>query len=226
MASRPAAGGGRFVDVAPERLERWLAGFAERHGDVTVKAGSDRVTVTAADGGVAECHVPFAPLASSDSDGGPDPDSSCAGLIAHAQRQRRVGVLLVRLGGYAVGVFDGQTLVTSKVGSRQVHGRNSNGGWSQQRYARRRGNQVRDALDETADVAARVLAGHRLDGFVTGGDRAALATVLADPRLRHLSGITEPRVLDVPDPKLAVLTATPPLYRAVRVRIIDPDPSA
>ncbi|MEA3019858.1 MAG: Actinobacteria/chloroflexi release factor, partial [Actinomycetota bacterium] len=50
--------------------------------------------------------------------------------------------------------------------------------------------------------------------------------VLADPRLQHLSAVTEPRILDVPDPKLAVLTATPALYRAVRIRIIDPDPPA
>jgi hypothetical protein len=222
VASRPAAGGGRFVDVAPERLERWLAGFCERHGSATTDFRADRVTVTASDGAVADVHVPFAPLAV-------DNSLPYAGLVAHVLRQRRVGVLLVRLGGYAVGVFDGETLITSKVGSRQVHGRNSNGGWSQQRYARRRDNQVRDALEETADVAARLLAGNAgpaqsLDGFVTGGDRAAIAAVLVDPRLQHLSRVTEPRILDVPDPKLAVLTATPALYRAVSIRIIDPDP--
>ena len=35
MAARPAAGGGRWVDVAPERLTRWLENFATRHGDYT-----------------------------------------------------------------------------------------------------------------------------------------------------------------------------------------------
>ena len=34
-----------------------------------------------------------------------------------------VGALLVRLGGYAVGVFEGERLVASKVGSRFVKGR-------------------------------------------------------------------------------------------------------
>ena len=29
---RPAAGGGRWIEVAPIRFERWCAGFAERHG--------------------------------------------------------------------------------------------------------------------------------------------------------------------------------------------------
>ncbi|HWH27783.1 MAG TPA: hypothetical protein VNU26_02270, partial [Mycobacteriales bacterium] len=50
--ARPAAGGGRWVDVAPERLERWLAGFAERHGPTQQAAASDggQVVVAAADG--------------------------------------------------------------------------------------------------------------------------------------------------------------------------------
>ena len=33
MRSRPAAGGGRWVEVDPERLSRWVAGFAERQGE-------------------------------------------------------------------------------------------------------------------------------------------------------------------------------------------------
>ena len=49
-ASRPAAGGGRWVEVPPERLARWLDGFAARHGDPAV-AGT---TYTAPDGAVAQ----------------------------------------------------------------------------------------------------------------------------------------------------------------------------
>src|SRR4029079_14895771 len=39
-----------------------------------------------------------------------------------------VGALLVRLGGYAVGVFEGERLVASKVGSRFLKGRHQKGG--------------------------------------------------------------------------------------------------
>src|SRR6185312_1661299 len=48
--------------------------------------------------------------------------------------------LLVRLGGYAAGVFTGAPpgLVASKVGRRLVHGRSAAGGQSQHRFARRR----------------------------------------------------------------------------------------
>ncbi|HWG92961.1 MAG TPA: acVLRF1 family peptidyl-tRNA hydrolase [Mycobacteriales bacterium] len=209
-ASRPAAGGGRWVEVGPDRLERWLAGFAARHGSTTVDAGPDRVVVTAADGARAEVEVPFPPLAGD--------------LVAHVLRARRTGLLLVRLGGHAVGVAEGDRLVVSKVGSRPVHGRNAAGGWSQQRFARRRDGQVRVALQAAAGTAARVLVPHAasLDGVVLGGDRSAVEAVLEDPRLGPLRPLVTGRVLDVPDPRLAVLEQAVPRARAVQVRVVDP----
>ncbi len=217
MASRPAAGGGRHVDVAPERLEKWLTGFADRHGPTTWSATGERVDVVAADGARAECDVPFAPLLP------PDATVAYAGLVEHALTDRRVGVLLVRLGGYAAGIFEGTTLTTSKVGSKSVHGRNSNGGWSQHRFARRREGQVKVALSDSADVAVRILVDAKaLDALVLGGETKAVTAVMADPRLLHLKELVEPRILDVPDPKLVVLQQTPALFRAVRIRILDP----
>ncbi|MBO0817782.1 MAG: hypothetical protein J2P30_21840, partial [Actinobacteria bacterium] len=56
-----AAGGGRWVDVAPDRLVRWVATFAERHGAITTEPGRLVVTFRAADGAAAECHPPFPP---------------------------------------------------------------------------------------------------------------------------------------------------------------------
>ena len=149
VAAREVAGG-RRVEVAPERVPGWLTRFAERHGEVTTVATPDEVVVTAADGAVARLQVPFPPLTV-------DPASPDRGIAAHVLRPRRVGVLLVRLGGHAVGVFDGDRLAVSKVGSRQVHGRSAAGGWSQQRFARRREGQVRVALAAAADLAATLL---------------------------------------------------------------------
>ncbi|HEY6377978.1 MAG TPA: Vms1/Ankzf1 family peptidyl-tRNA hydrolase, partial [Candidatus Dormibacteraeota bacterium] len=113
-ARHPAAGGGRWVVVAPERLERWLTGFADRHGTTAWEAGPGHVIGTAADGARAECEVPFPPL---DMVRG----APYGGLVAHARAERTVGVLLVRLGGFAVGVFSGRRRLASKVGSRPVH---------------------------------------------------------------------------------------------------------
>jgi hypothetical protein len=200
----------RVVTVAPERIERWLEGFAERHGPVTSVAGPDAVLLAGADGATARCEVPFPPLVSS--------------LAEHCLVDRRVGVLLVRLGGYAAGVFDGRALVASKVGSRQVHGRSAAGGQSQQRFARRREGQARVALDAAADNAVRVLlpVATTLDAVVTGGDRSAVEQVLSDRRLEPLRPLVTGRLLDVPDPRLKVLQTTPDLFRAVRIELVDP----
>ena len=216
-SARPAAGGGRWVDVTPERLERFLAGFAERHGEVTVTARPEAVLLVAADGATAECEVPFAPLAV-------DESAAYAGLVPHALLDRRVGVILVRRGGFAAGVFEGARLVASKVGSRHVQGRTAAGGWSQQRFARRREGQTRVAIGAAADVAAAVLLPHAesLDALVVGGDRATCDEVLRDVRLAPLLPLLVDRRLDLPEPRQRVLESAPPAFRSVRVRLNDP----
>jgi hypothetical protein len=209
MVSRPAAGGGRWVDVAPERLSRWLAGFRERHGDVETRPRTDSLEITAADGEVAECHLLVGGAADLD------------GLVAEALRRRRLGLLLIRRGGFAVGVAEGAELVVSKVGSRYVQSRTAAGGWSQQRFARRRENQARAAAGDTAEVAGRLLLPEvaALDAVVTGGDRRLVDEVLADPRLAPVRQLRADRFLDVPDPKLAVLKTAVAAARSVRIRL-------
>ena len=205
-----AAGGGRWVTTSPERLQRWLDGFAARHGPVVRTATAEQVRLVAEDGAVAELEVPYAPLVD--------------GLVEHVLRDRVVGVLLVRLGGCACGVFDGPRLVDSKVTTRQVHGRIAAGGQSQQRFARRREGQVRVMQQASADTAVRVLvpAVNRLDAVVVGGERTAVDAVLADPRLAPLRPLVTGRLLDGPDPRQAVLVASYAQLRAVWIRVIDP----
>jgi hypothetical protein len=202
-------------EVPPERLGRWLERWAAAHEPVErTELRPGRVTFVGA-GGAVDCDPPFPPLPVTGVREGFDP----APLLDHAARDRVVGVLLVRLGGHAAGVFSGRRLVTSKVGQRQVHGRHRAGGSSQQRFARRREGQARVALETAADVAARVLLEHRrdLEAVVLGGDRRALAEVLEDPRLRPLRPLVAERVLDVPDPRLKVLQGTPDRFRATVV---------
>jgi VLRF1 release factor-like protein len=203
-------------EVPPERLGRWLERWAERHGPVErTEMRPGRVTFAAAAAAV-DCDPPFPPLA----DGGVREGFDPAPLLAHVARERVVGVLLVRLGGHAAGVFAGRRLVTSKVGRRNVHGRHRAGGQSQQRFARRREGQARVALEAAAGVAAGVLLEHRrdLEALVLGGDRRALATVLEDARLRPLVPLVQERVLEVPDPRLAVLRDTPDAFLATVLR--------
>jgi hypothetical protein len=222
---RPASGGGRWLEVAPERIARWLTGFGERHGGVAdIGLGPEIVRFTAADGATAECHVPFPPLAPCPDGMAGGEDAAVRALAEHAVRSRLVGVLLVRLGGYAAGVFDGERLIASKVGSRLVHGRSAAGGWSQHRFARRRDKQAREAFEDAANVAVRVLGPHLagLDAVVLGGDRRALDQLRADPRLASVFALASGPLLTVPDPRLVVLRETPGTFRSVRIRLREP----
>ena len=203
----------RVVHVAAGRLPRWIDGFAERHGAVEATLTSDEVTLEAPDGARAVVAVPFLPWTPA----GEPVDA----LLAHVGRERQVGAVLVRKGGYAVGRFTGGRLLASKVDSTYVQGRTKAGGWSQQRYARRRDNQSAKAYAETADVAARLLLPHvdELEAVVTGGDAPAVTAVLADPRLAPLRPLVQPRTLPVPDPRLRILEAFPAQFLAVEITL-------
>jgi peptide subunit release factor 1 (eRF1) len=181
----------------------------------STRIGEGEVLFVADDGSLVACEPPFPPLALEVR--GARPGFDPAPLLDHVRRERRVGVLLVRLGGHAAGVFVGERLVASKVGSRLVHGRHRKGGSSSGRFARRREEQARAALEQAADVAARVLLAEPLDVVVLGGDRRALDTVLGDPRLAPLRPLVSGRVHDMPDPRLAVLRAMPERFLATIV---------
>jgi hypothetical protein len=129
-----------------------------------------------------------------------------------------VAALLVRLGGYAVGVFEGERLAASKVGSRFVKGRHKKGGSSANRFRRRREEQARALIEEAGEVAASVLEPWRgrVEFVALGGDRKAIDEVLkASPRLGWLAEKALPRFFDVPEPRQRVLERLPyELYAA------------
>ena len=201
----------RVVHVAAGRLPRWIDGFAGRHGAVEATLTSDEVALQAPDGARAVVAVPFLPWTPA----GEPVDA----LLAHVGRERQVGAVLVRKGGYAVGRFAGPRLLASKVDSTYVQGRTKAGGWSQQRFARRRANQSTKAYAEAAEVTTRLLAPYagELEALVGGGDKAAVAAVLGDPRLTALRPLLQPRVHPVPDPRLRVLEAFPAQFLGVEI---------
>ncbi|RIV36873.1 acVLRF1 family peptidyl-tRNA hydrolase [Micromonospora radicis] len=215
MSSRPAAGGGRWVVVDPARLARWVAGFAERHGPPNTTVGERGLLLTAPDGATAELSPP---------PGAPVTETVDA-FVAAAVASRRIGLLLARKGAVAMGVAEGERLPVHKVDTRYVQGRTAAGGWSQQRFARRRDNQAKAALTDAVDLAVRLLLpqADRLDAVVAGGDRRAVDTVLADRRLAPLAALRADRLLDVPEPRHAVLVAAVAAARAVHVLVRDPD---
>jgi peptide subunit release factor 1 (eRF1) len=131
-----------------------------------------------------------------------------------------VAVVLVRRGGYAVALADGSgALSASKVGTRHVQSRTAAGGWSQQRFARRRGNQADELVRAVAEHAQRLLPRGIPAGVVLGGDRALVRSVLEDDRLAFLADLPTRELYDLPDPRRSVLEEAVRRGRAVRVTI-------
>ncbi|HEX3959364.1 MAG TPA: acVLRF1 family peptidyl-tRNA hydrolase [Trebonia sp.] len=231
------SGGGRWIEVSPVRFPGWIGDFGTRHGATREAplamaasraggaAGEVSVIFVAPDGALARCHPPFPGYSEQI---GLVASESASAIAAHALAHRTVGVLLVRLGGYAVGVFTGlpPRLASSKVGTRPVHGRSAAGGWSQQRFARRRENQAATALQAAADAAAEVFGRYGpggLDAVVLGGDKRSAAGLRGDARLAQYLARASGRFLTVPDPRLAVLRETPRAFLAFRIRLTEPE---
>lgn len=207
--------GPRTVLVDPHRLAGWVERFAATHGPPRIETDSDAVTLRSPDGAEAVLTLPWGhPPAASD---------PLEGLVAEANRPHRFGVLLVRKGAHAVGVLDAGTLVASKIDTHYVQGRTKAGGWSQQRYARRRGHQADRAYAAAAQDAARVLLPQAgtLEALVRGGDAAAVAAVLADPALADLAALpgSARGVLPAPEPRLTVLLEVGRTALVVQIRL-------
>ena len=151
-----------------------------------------------------------------------------APLLEALAQDHLVGVVLARLGGYAVGVFSGESLVASKVGRRNVHGRHRAGGSSANRFRRRREEQAKALIDDAADTAVRVLSPYvdELGAVVFGGDRFAIRSTLEARReLRALEEKGLDRFLAVSEPRQQVLERAIHDVYAAEV-VTEPPPGA
>jgi hypothetical protein len=172
-----------------------------------------------ADGGASATLVSLVPFAPA---GPVPPDQVVAALAEHALTPVTTGLLLVRRGGYAVGIARGGALVRSKVGRRYVQARTAAGGWSQQRFARRREGQAKELVRAAAQAWAQLDRTGPLPVLVTGGDRGLCEAVLQDSAARDLLALGSSRHLEVPDPRLAVLEQAAARAQALLVTVREP----
>lgn len=195
--------------VPVDRFARWVDNFGSRHGESTLRVLEGALVGQAADGSTFHARLPFAVEYA----GVPEAED----FVATRTIPAAWGVLLVRKGGFAAARLAGPDLVASKVGQRHVQGRTKAGGQSQQRFARRRDNQARQAFEAAADHAARILRG--VPVVVVGGDRTAVDEVLADQRLAgvHVVGPWLP----VPDPRRAVLIQAIADAQAITIEVTN-----
>lgn len=201
-----------LVTVPADRLERWVGGFGERHGDPALSVADGRLAGIAPDGSRFTAVLPFDRRYD-------EPTVSVAGFVEAAVPPDLWGVLLVRKGGFAVARLAGTTLAEHKIGQRHVQGRTKAGGQSQQRFARRRANQAREAYAAAAEHAARILGPVAMGKHpvATGGDRSAVEAVLSDPRLAGLRVVGA--WLPVPDPRRRQLDDAIAAARSVTIEV-------
>ncbi|MFM8772696.1 MAG: acVLRF1 family peptidyl-tRNA hydrolase [Actinomycetota bacterium] len=202
----------RTVSVPAQRISRWIDGFRKRHaGAPRIDAGD--LVIDGDDGASARLRPLF-----------PSTDVvTVDGFVERVSHPPRCGVVLVRRGGFAAAVVDDGRVEASDTGRRHVQGRTAAGGWSQQRFARRRQKQADELVDAAAAYAQDVvLPCLPLAYLVTGGDRALVEQVLADPRLRALAEVPRGPHLAVPDPRRNVVAELPQMLTAVRIDLVDP----
>lgn len=112
-------------------------------------------------------------------------------LLGVFDRDVTLGVVLLRLGRYAVGVVRGKKLLSSKTDTRYVKNRHRAGGSSQRRFMRSRDRLIRELYDEVWDVTRRVFEPHldNIDYVFTGGERQTVNGFLKRCDLFEKSGV-------------------------------------
>ncbi len=99
-----------------------------------------------------------------------------SGIEEVFERDVTVGVVLLRMGRYAIGVVRGNELLASKTDTRHVKNRHRAGGSSQRRFMRSRDRLIRELYDEACTVTRRIFEPHlgTVDFVLTGGERQTI----------------------------------------------------
>ena len=155
-----------------------------------------------------------------DKSNGLSADWDVAPLLTLLETDYLTGVVLLRLGRYAVAVYQGEKLLSSKTDTRYVKGRHAAGGTSQKRFQRIREGQIRRIYDKTCLVVKDQFSPHldQLEFVLLGGDRFTLnGLIKVCPLLEQLKPITLSRRLNIRDPKHDTLIGVGPMLRQSRV---------
>lgn len=115
-----------------------------------------------------------------------------------------VGIVLLRLGRFAVGITHNEQLVASKSDSRYVRGRHRAGGQSANRFKRNRDKWMREFFDKTSQTASAMFKKynkHHIGWLALGGDHHILQMFLQRATLPHnLTDHILPRYLPLERP--------------------------
>ena len=124
------------------------------------------------------------------------------------QQPRRYAAVMVRLGRYAVGVYEGDRLIASKTEQRYVKGKHRAGGQSQRRFERIREGQAHALFDKACAKVQERLTPYEgwLEYVFLGGETHTLQAFLKQCQyLQRLGTPIVERILNVREPNQRAL---------------------
>jgi len=109
-----------------------------------------------------------------------------------------IGVVMVTWGWYALGMFDGDSLIECKTGTGYIHKEHKKGGRSQKRFARRTEEQKKDFLRRVGNRIEERFGSYLPDYIFFGGNRLILKPLIKESTyLQTRTDKISPRVLNV-----------------------------
>lgn len=115
-----------------------------------------------------------------------------------------VGLVMVRLGDYGIGILQGEKLLSSKTGSGLVHARHRQGGSSSNRFRRHREKQMETFFTRVCEHAREQLGPYarRLDYLLYGGARETILDFRKQCHFLHeFDKVSLDRLLNIREPK-------------------------
>ncbi len=115
-------------------------------------------------------------------------------------RELTIAVIIIRLGNYAIGLFKGEKLISSKVGTGLVHARHRKGGSSQRRFERHREKQIEYFFNRVCERTTAKLSEYvsDIDFIFYGGERNTVRKFVGSCEfLKTFEGRTKKKLLNI-----------------------------
>ncbi len=185
----------RTISLPAHRLEAWMENFATRHGYLST-AVDRALHLQSPNGARASISLPWRNERYL---------STVEDFVSAACRPRHFGILLARKDAASIGIVHGEKVLAHRTSTYYVQGRTKAGGWSQQRYARRRANQAKSASDSIIADCLEIFSQGIVEQIVCGGDRKTIEAILKDDRLERLYPLYRRQLINIKTPRYATL---------------------
>mgnify|MGYP000055257064 FL=1 len=133
-------------------------------------------------------------------------------LLALLRTEPIIGVCLVRLGRFGIGVYQGSTLLNSRTDRRFVKGRHKKGGSSSNRFRRIREKQADELYKKVCTILQQQFGPYegKMNHLFLGGESSTLVGFASRcAYLKNFDGIARSRVLNVREPGHEALQKLP-----------------